>query len=145
MSLAEPKAQIEEIVLEVFEDLDQAKGYVFKRSTDECEFTESVSPDEVVGLAQKIRLHCPDGKLLRLIIFGDKDLLTTLQKIAAPGCDLDLIFESTRLVVEDRKTKVTPIFLHTFIIPKFISAGFRFVKAEVGARLSSVHVNFRAI
>lgn len=87
-------------------------------------------PDELNGVADEIHIHFPWGSLLRAVALGDKAVLAALRRVAAPGCILEVIIgidpdrdstELRRLGVPD----LTPVLLHSYLIPKYIAAGFK--------------------
>lgn len=86
-------------------------------------------PEELNGTADEIHIHFPWGSLLRAVSLGDESVLRSLRRIAAPGCLLEIIIgidperdrsEIERLDIPD----LTPIYLHSYLIPKYIAAGF---------------------
>ena len=91
-------------------------------------------PDELNSSADEIHVHFPWGSLLKAVTTGDAAVLSALRRIAAPGCLLELVIgidperdrtELDRLGVPD----LTPVVLHSFLIPKYIAAGFEFWEA----------------
>ena len=92
-------------------------------------------PDEFNGVADEIHIHFPWGSLLKAVARADVSVLTSLRRIAAPACLLELVIgidpdrdrsELDRLDIPE----LTPVFLHSFLIPKYIAAGFEFVEAR---------------
>jgi 16S rRNA (adenine(1408)-N(1))-methyltransferase len=85
-------------------------------------------PEEFDSVADEIHIHFPWGSLLKAVATGEADVLASLKRIAAPGCLLEIIIgidpELDRLGVPE----LTPIILHSFLIPKYIAAGFTFVE-----------------
>ena len=86
-------------------------------------------PEELNGTADEIHIHFPWGSLLRAVAVGNETVLRSLRRIAAPGCLLEIIIgidperdrsEIERLDIPD----LTPIYLHSYLIPKYIAAGF---------------------
>lgn len=86
-------------------------------------------PDELNGVADEIHIHFPWGSLLRAVTTGDEDILNALRRIAAPGCLLEIVIgidpvrdrtEIERLGIPE----LTPIIIHSFLVPKYIAAGF---------------------
>jgi 16S rRNA (adenine(1408)-N(1))-methyltransferase len=84
---------------------------------------------EFNGVADEIHIHFPWGSLLRAVTTGDAGILNSLRRIAAPDCLLEVIIgidpgrdrsEIERLGVPD----LTPVVLHSFLIPKYAAAGF---------------------
>ncbi|MEO6334133.1 MAG: class I SAM-dependent methyltransferase [Pyrinomonadaceae bacterium] len=89
-------------------------------------------PEEFSETADEIHIHFPWGSLLKAVATGDREILVSLRRIAAPRCLLEIVIgidpvrdkaELDRLDVPD----LTPIILHSFLIPKYIAAGFRLV------------------
>ena len=92
-------------------------------------------PAEFDGVADEIHIHFPWGSLLKAVATGDAEILVSLKRIAAPGCLLEIVIgidrerdkaELDRLDVPE----LTPIILHSFLIPKYIAAGFLFVASR---------------
>ena len=90
---------------------------------------------EFDGVADEIHIHFPWGSLLKAVATGDAEILVSLKRIAAPGCLLEIVIgidrerdkaELDRLDVPE----LTPIILHSFLIPKYIAAGFLFVESR---------------
>ena len=87
-------------------------------------------PAEFSETADEIHIHFPWGSLLKAVATADENVLTSLRRIAAPGCLLEIVIgidrerdkaEVERLDIPD----LTPIFLHSYLIPKYAAAGFR--------------------
>lgn len=92
-------------------------------------------PDELNGVADEIHIHFPWGSLLGAIALGDRSVLDSLRRIAAPECLLEIITgidperdraELERLAVPP----LTPVILHSFLIPKYRDAGFEFIETR---------------
>lgn len=92
-------------------------------------------PVEFDGVADEIHIHFPWGSLLKAVATGEADILASLRRIAAPGCLLEIVIgidperdraELDRLGVPE----LTQIILHSFLIPKYIAAGFAFVESR---------------
>ena len=86
-------------------------------------------PDELNGVADEIHIHFPWGSLLKAVATADEMVLTSLRRIAAPGSLLEIVIgidpvrdktEIERLDIPD----LTPVFLHSYLIPKYSAAGF---------------------
>lgn len=125
-------------------------------------------PEELNGVADEIHIHFPWGSLLRAVATGDPDVLAAVRRISAPECLLEIIIgidperdktELERLDIPD----LTPIFLHSYLIPKYTAAGFEFIetgaldrdawakletswarKLQGGSRRRMVYLTFRA-
>lgn len=96
-------------------------------------------PDEFDGVADEIHVHFPWGSLLKAVACGDSEVIASLRRIAAPGCVLELIIgidpdrdrtEIGRLDIPE----LSPVVLHSFLIPKYAAAGFEFIDARKLAR-----------
>ena len=86
-------------------------------------------PDELDGTADEIHVHFPWGSLLCAVATGERAVLSAFRRIAAPECLLEIVIgidplrdraELDRLGIPE----LTPVFLHSFLIPKYKSAGF---------------------
>ena len=86
-------------------------------------------PAELDGVADEIHIHFPWGSLLKAVATGDSNVLTTLRRIAAPGCLLEVVIgidpdrdrnELDRLEVPE----LTPIILYSYLVPRYTDAGF---------------------
>ena len=91
-------------------------------------------PEEFDGVADEIHIHFPWGSLLRAIAIGDPDILTSLRRIAAPNCLLEIIIgidperdisELERLGLPD----LTSNYLNTNLPSKYEAAGFKYVES----------------
>lgn len=89
-------------------------------------------PEELDGSADEIHIHFPWGSLLKAVATGDAAVLTALRRISAPECLLEIVIgidpardktEIERLEIPD----LTPVFLHSYLIPKYTTAGFKFL------------------
>jgi 16S rRNA (adenine(1408)-N(1))-methyltransferase len=92
-------------------------------------------PEEFDGVADEIHVHFPWGSLLRGVATGDAAVLRSLRKAAADGCMLELIIgidpERDRAEVERLGLpELTPVVLHTYLIPRYREAGFEFVESR---------------
>jgi 16S rRNA (adenine(1408)-N(1))-methyltransferase len=90
-------------------------------------------PDELNGVADEIHIHFPWGSLLKAVAIGDHDVLTSLRRIAAADCLLEIVVgidpvrdqsEMERLEIPE----LTPVFLHSYLFPKFAAVGFELVE-----------------
>ena len=86
-------------------------------------------PDEFTQTADEIHIHFPWGSLLKAVAAADENVLASLSRIAAPGCLLEIIIgidpERDRTEIERLDIpELTPIFLHSYLIPKYRAAGF---------------------
>lgn len=89
-------------------------------------------PEEFDGIADEIHIHFPWGSLLRAVTTGHSEILKALRRISAPGCVLEIVIgidpirdktELERLGIPE----LTPIILHSFLVPKYIDAGFQLI------------------
>jgi 16S rRNA (adenine(1408)-N(1))-methyltransferase len=89
-------------------------------------------PEELSGTADEIHIHFPWGSLLKAVATGDPKILQSLHRISAPGALLEIVIgidpvrdkaELERLDVPE----LTPIILHSYLVPKYISAGFTLI------------------
>ena len=87
-------------------------------------------PEEFDGVADEIHIHFPWGSLLKAVATGEPRIIESLRRIAAPGCLLEIIIgidpARDRNELERLKIPVlTPVLLHSFLVPKYTSAGFQ--------------------
>lgn len=96
-------------------------------------------PEELSGVANEIHIHFPWGSLLRAAATGEAGLISSLKRIAAETCLLEIVIgidperdsgELKRLGLPP----ITPIFIHSYLIPKYISAGFELLEARTLSR-----------
>lgn len=90
-------------------------------------------PDELSGTADEIHIHFPWGSLLRAVATADESFLAALRRIASAECLLEIVVgidperdrtEIERLDIPD----LTPVFLHSYLIPKYRAAGFELLE-----------------
>lgn len=90
-------------------------------------------PSELDRTADEIHIHFPWGSLLRAVTTADTDVLCSLRRIAAPDCVLEIVIgidperdksEIERLGIPE----ITPIFTHSYLVPKFAAAGFELIE-----------------
>jgi 16S rRNA (adenine(1408)-N(1))-methyltransferase len=86
-------------------------------------------PTELDGTADEIHIHFPWGSLLKAVATADEKIITSLRRVASAGCLLEIVIgiDPDRDMTEIERLDVpelTPIFLHSFLIPKFAGAGF---------------------
>ncbi|MBK9154453.1 MAG: methyltransferase domain-containing protein [Chloracidobacterium sp.] len=92
-------------------------------------------PIEFDGIADEIHIHFPWGSLLRAAAGGDAELLSSLRRIAGDGCLLEIIIgmdpDRDRAELERLEVPVlTPVIIHTFVVPKYLAAGFELLEAR---------------
>ncbi len=89
-------------------------------------------PEEFDGSADEIHIHFPWGSLLKAVTTGEEKVLTSLRRISAPGCLLEIVIgldpvrdksELERLDIPE----LTPVILHSYLIPKYIATGFKLI------------------
>ncbi len=92
-------------------------------------------PKEFNGVANEIHIHFPWGTLLKGVALGEEQVLASLRRIASEDCLLEIVIgmdaerdrsELARLGIPF----LTPVLLHSFLIPKFTSAGFELIEAR---------------
>jgi len=92
-------------------------------------------PEELTGLANRIHINFPWGSLLRVVATGDKAILQSLRRIAAPDCLLKIMIgldpkrdktEIERLRLPD----LTSVYVHSKLISQFEIAGFDLVESR---------------
>jgi len=86
-------------------------------------------PDEFNGVADEIHIHFPWGSLLRAVATGDDPVLSSLCRISAPGCYLEIIIgiDARRDETELARLGLPGLsieYLRSELIPKYRSAGF---------------------
>jgi 16S rRNA (adenine(1408)-N(1))-methyltransferase len=86
-------------------------------------------PEELDGSADEIHIHFPWGSLLKAVTTGDEKVLTSLRRISAPGCLLEIVIgiDPVRDKTEIERLDIpelSPIFLYSYLIPKYKAAGF---------------------
>lgn len=90
-------------------------------------------PEELEGSADEIHIHFPWGSLLKAVSTADGKVLSSLRRISAPDCLLEIVIgidpirdkaEIERLDIPE----LTPIFLHSYLIPKYKAAGFELLE-----------------
>ena len=92
-------------------------------------------PAELDAAADEIHIHFPWGSLLSAVTTADEKVIASLRRVAAPGCLLEIVIgvdperdkaEIERLDIPD----LTPIFLHSYLIPTYSNAGFTLLEQE---------------
>jgi 16S rRNA (adenine(1408)-N(1))-methyltransferase len=92
-------------------------------------------PEELNGVADEIHIHFPWGSLLHAVTTGDEHFLTSLSRLASPGCILEIVLgidperdkgEIERLDIPE----LTPVFLYSYLFPKFRTAGFDLIESR---------------
>src|SRR5687767_2052750 len=92
-------------------------------------------PAEFDGIADEIHIHFPWGSLLKAVATGEAKIIESLRRIAAPACLLEIIIgidpvrdrtELDRLEIPD----LTPVLLHSFLVPKYSAAGFKVLECR---------------
>ncbi|HSI87659.1 MAG TPA: methyltransferase domain-containing protein [Pyrinomonadaceae bacterium] len=90
-------------------------------------------PAEFDGVADEIHIHFPWGSLLGAVATGDAQVLSSLRRIASDDCALEIIFggdrKKDRSELERLKIpEITLIYLHSYLIPKYVDAGFHYMR-----------------
>jgi len=93
-------------------------------------------PEELNGVADEIHIHFPWGSLLRAVATADAEILSSLRRISAPGCLLEMVIgidpERDKTEIERLDIpELTPVFLHSYLIPKYKAAGFDLLDCEI--------------
>ena len=86
-------------------------------------------PNEFDGVADEIHIHFPWGSLLKAVATAEANVLSSLRRIAASECLLEIVIgvdpERDRTEIERLGIPgLTPVFLHSYLFPKFAAAGF---------------------
>lgn len=86
-------------------------------------------PDELDATADEIHIHFPWGSLLRAVATADEKVIASLRRVAASGCLLEIVIgvdpERDKAEIERLDIpELTPIFLHSYLFPKYSKAGF---------------------
>lgn len=90
-------------------------------------------PEEFAGLADETHIHFPWGSLLKAVATGDQSILTSLRKIAAPGCMLEIVIgvEAERDATELSRlglTELSETYFKNSLASRYNSAGFETVE-----------------
>jgi len=90
-------------------------------------------PEEFDGVADEIHIHFPWGSLLKAVATGERRFVESLRRIAAPGCLLEIVvgIDPARDRNELERLEIpalTPVVLHSFLVPKYTSAGFQLLE-----------------
>ena len=87
-------------------------------------------PAEFDGAADEIHIHFPWGSLLKAVTTADAKILESLRRMSAPECLLEIVvgIDAERDKTEIARLEIpelTPIFLHSYLFPKYLAAGFQ--------------------
>ncbi len=91
-------------------------------------------PEELTASADEIHIHFPWGSLLRAVTLGDSLVLSSLYRISAPECLLEIVIgidperdanEISRLNIPELNSK----YFSEVLIPLYEAAGFEFVES----------------
>jgi 16S rRNA (adenine(1408)-N(1))-methyltransferase len=90
-------------------------------------------PPELDGVADEVHVHFPWGSLLRAVATGDGAVLPNLRRICAPDAWLEIVIaldpERDRAEIERLGlAPLSPEFLETTLIPRYLAAGFEVVE-----------------
>jgi 16S rRNA (adenine(1408)-N(1))-methyltransferase len=86
-------------------------------------------PDEFDGVADEIHIHFPWGSLLRAVANGEADALSSVRRVAAPNCLLEIVIgidpdrdraELDRLGIQD----LSETYIGTVLTAKYRNSGF---------------------
>ena len=92
-------------------------------------------PEEFDGVADEIHIHFPWGSLLRSVALGDPETLTSLRRIAALNCLLEIVigvdaerdrYELARLQIPE----LTPIYFEKTLASRYNAAGFETIEVK---------------
>lgn len=91
-------------------------------------------PEEFNASADEIHIHFPWGSLLKAVTLGNSSVLSSLHRIAAPECLLEIVIgidperdasEISRLDIPELNSK----YFSEVLIPRYEAAGFEFVES----------------
>ncbi|MEP7148077.1 MAG: class I SAM-dependent methyltransferase [Acidobacteriota bacterium] len=90
-------------------------------------------PEEFDGAADEIHIYFPWGSLLKTVATGDSEILKSLRRISSPECLLEIVIgiDPVRDKAELERLEIpalTPVILHSYLIPKYTAAGFRLIE-----------------
>jgi len=102
-------------------------------------------PEEFDGIADEIHIHFPWGSLLKAVAAGDPEVLTALRRIAGEGCLLEIVIgmdpERDRAELARLEVPVlSPVIVHSFLLPKYLAAGFELLEARHLSREESAAI-----
>ena len=95
-------------------------------------------PDELYGVANKIHIHFPWGSLLKAVVEGNDNVLRSFDRIAAPGCLLEIMVgldpDRDRSEIERLGLpELDDSYLDSSLIPKYEAANFEIIEScELG-------------
>lgn len=86
-------------------------------------------PQELGNVADEIHIHFPWGSLLRAVAAGDKEIISGLKRIAAPGAWLEIVIgiDDERDAGEAARLDLPPLtqeYVETVLRPRYAAAGF---------------------
>jgi 16S rRNA (adenine(1408)-N(1))-methyltransferase len=89
-------------------------------------------PAELDGVADEIHIHFPWGSLLKAVATGDDGILSSIRRIAAPDCLIEIVIgiDAKRDAAElDRLgiPQLSPIYITGELLPKYVKSGFEIV------------------
>jgi hypothetical protein len=92
-------------------------------------------PEELDDTADEIHIHFPWGSLLKAVATADENILTSLRRISGPDCLLEIVIgidpERDKTEIERLDIpELTPVFLHSYLFPKYRSAGFELIESR---------------
>ena len=92
-------------------------------------------PEEFDGVADEIHIHFPWGSLFRSVALGDPETLTSLRRIAALNCLLEIVigvdaerdrYELARLQIPE----LSPIYFEKTLASRYNAAGFETIEVK---------------
>jgi 16S rRNA (adenine(1408)-N(1))-methyltransferase len=91
-------------------------------------------PDELTGIANEIHINFPWGSLLRAVMIGDENVLTSLRRIAADGSSLRIItgldLERDRSEIERLGLpQIDAVYVQNELVTRYASAGFELINS----------------
>ncbi len=92
-------------------------------------------PAGLDGTADEIHIHFPWGSLLRAVATADGAFLAAIRRLILPGGLIEIVVaidpERDRAEIESLGVPdLTPVFVHSYLIPRFSAAGFTNLGAE---------------
>ena len=91
-------------------------------------------PEELNDSADEIHIHFPWGSLLKAVCLGDPAVLTSLHRIAAPECLLEIVIgiDPERDASEISRLEIPILdsaYIKEVLAPRYEAAGFTFVES----------------
>jgi 16S rRNA (adenine(1408)-N(1))-methyltransferase len=91
-------------------------------------------PEELNSSADEIHIHFPWGSLLKAVCLGDPSVLSSLYRIAAPECLLEIVIgiDPERDVSEIARLDIPLLdsaYIKDVLVSKYAAVGFKFVES----------------